>query len=147
MWLYSLTDLEFLSLNSNELRGKIPDAIRNLTSLVTLDLSYNDNLEFEQGIQSLCNLRTFHLSGINLNQEMNILLEIMSSGCVSYSLQSFEMRLVNNLTGHLTNHIGRFKNLRQLDLSGKVMIRGPIPTSFKNLCNLKSLSLSGVILN
>ncbi|XP_065866594.1 receptor-like protein EIX2 [Euphorbia lathyris] len=147
VYLYGLNHLQLLSLRSNQLQGKISTNIRNLTSLVTLDLSFNDGLEFEQGIQNLCNLRSLHLSFIKLNQEINNLLEIMSSGCVSDSLQSIHLSFASNLTGHLTDRIGRFTNLKHLDLSDNVMIRGPIPTSFKHLCNLKSLSLSGVKLN
>ncbi|WCJ29602.1 Receptor-like protein EIX2 [Euphorbia peplus] len=152
-WLYDLTHLQLLDLRDNLLQGQISNGIRNLTSLVTLDLSMNADLEFENGIPKLfkhfCNLRSLSLSYVKLNQEMNDILEILSSGCVSGVLESLS---VGPLSGYLSDHIGHLNNLRYLDVYSitddpNLMIRGHIPTSFKHLCNLRSLKLSGIKLN
>ncbi|WCJ39049.1 hypothetical protein M5689_020071 [Euphorbia peplus] len=151
-WLYGLTNLQILNICYNLFQGQISSGIENLTSLVNLDMSGNYELEFQNGIsnslKNFCNLRKLDLSGVRLNQEMNDILEILSSGCVSDMLESLYL---GPLSGYLSDHIGRLKNLRALVVSGSgdpnLMIHGPIPTSFKHLCNLRSLYLSSIKLN
>ncbi|WCJ20480.1 Receptor-like protein EIX2 [Euphorbia peplus] len=147
-WLYDLTNLQLLNLRGNLLQGQISSGISNLTSLVTLDLSGNSYLKFEVGtpnlmihgpiptsFKHLCNLRSLDLSDVKLNQEINDVLAIISSGCVSHVLQSL---LLHNceLSGHLTDDLRYFKNLIILDISEN-LISGPIPFSLGEMNSMK----------
>ncbi|CAK7336212.1 unnamed protein product [Dovyalis caffra] len=147
-WLYGFVHLKFLNLLSNNLQGGLSRSIRNMTSLISLDLSLNPKLEFEGGIpasfKNLCNLRILSLSYIKLNQDMAEVLEILS-GCVSGELESLDLAGCL-LFGHLTNHLGQFKNLAYLDLRSN-SISGPIPMSLRDLVSLRSLDLSENKLN
>ncbi|WCJ29604.1 Receptor-like protein EIX2 [Euphorbia peplus] len=141
-WFYDLTHLQLLNLRGNLLQGQISNGIRNLTSLVTLDLSGNDDLEFENGIsksfEHFCNMRSLKLSGVKLNQEMNEVLAILS-GCVSNVLQSLELNSCE-LSGHLTNNISYFKDLIRFDISQN-SISGPIPVSLGEMNSLQYVDL------
>ncbi|PPR83031.1 hypothetical protein GOBAR_AA37686 [Gossypium barbadense] len=119
--LYSLNRLQFLSLSSNQLQGTISSAIGNLSSVTHLDL-YNNTIEggISEILQSL-------------------------SRCCSDSLESLDMTN-NQLSGHLTNQLGQFKNLSYLSLAQN-KISGPIPSSMGKLSSLKFLSVSENQLN
>ncbi|XP_044463281.1 receptor-like protein EIX1 [Mangifera indica] len=89
-WLYKLTRLEKLSLLFNSLQGSL-GPLGNLTSIKRLSLGYNS---FEGGIplsfKRLCNLRSFYISEVELNQEISAVLNIFST-CVSDVLEDLEM--------------------------------------------------------
>ncbi|PPS10254.1 hypothetical protein GOBAR_AA10401 [Gossypium barbadense] len=121
--LYSLNRLQFLSLSSNQLQGTISSAIGNLSSVTHLDLSDN---KIEGGIS-----------------------EILQS--LSRCLDSLEsLSMANNqLSGHLTDQLGQFKNISHLSLAQN-KISGPIPLSIGELSSLKILDfgynlLEGVV--
>ncbi|KAJ9190555.1 hypothetical protein P3X46_001742 [Hevea brasiliensis] len=140
-----LTSLESLYLSYNGLHGAIPSAIGNLTSLSILDLSSN---ELGGGIpasfKNLCNLRSLSLSSINLSQEINEVFEILS-GCVSDGIETLSLSN-SQLSGHLNNLLGQFKNLNSLILSNN-LITGSIPVTLGELTSLTSLDLSHNKLN
>eukprot|EP00257_Ricinus_communis_P024592 XP_025012006.1 receptor-like protein EIX2 [Ricinus communis] len=141
-WLYGFSSLEFLNLAHNNLQGKISSAFGNMTSLIGLKLSYN---ELNGGIPaSFCNLRSLDLEKIKLGQEINDIFKILLP-CVSNRLE--ELLLSDcQLSGHLPNHLGQFKNLTYLSLSGN-SISGPIPLSIGDLKFMKLLDLSQNNLN
>ncbi|XP_057991886.1 receptor-like protein EIX2 [Hevea brasiliensis] len=141
----NLTSLNNLYLSGNKLEGAIPSAIGNLTSLNNLDLSFN---ELEGGIpasfKNLCKLRFLDLVSNNLSQEINEVFEILS-GCVSNGIEV--LSLYNcQLSGHLNNLLGQFKNLDSLDLS-RNSIAHQIPPTLGVLTSLTSLRLSNNKLN
>ncbi|KAH1084082.1 hypothetical protein J1N35_023843 [Gossypium stocksii] len=122
--LYSLNRLQFLSLSSNQLQGTISSAIGYLSSLTHLDLSDN---KIEGGISEI--------------------LQSLSRCCLG-SLESLSMSN-NQLSGHLTDQLGQFKNLSYLSLAQN-KISGPIPSSIGELSSLKTLDfghnlLEGVV--
>ncbi|XP_057991885.1 receptor-like protein EIX2 [Hevea brasiliensis] len=141
----NLTSLNSLDLSNNKLEGAIPSATGNLTSLNNLDLSFNG---FEGGIpasfKNLCKLRSLHLSGTNLSQEINEVFEILS-GCVSNGIEVLSLSNCQ-LSGHLNNLLGQFKNLDSLDLSDN-SIAHQIPATLGVLTSLTSLRLSNNKLN
>ncbi|KAK3199698.1 hypothetical protein Dsin_023113 [Dipteronia sinensis] len=139
-WLSRFSHLEYLSLFYNNLQGSFSNAIGNLTSIKTLDLSSN---KLEERIPTsfgrLCNLRSISMSRANLKSNISEVLDIFSE-CVSATLQSLD--LFNcQLSGHLTDQLGRFKNLETLELRTN-SISGPIPSSIGELSSLKTLDLS-----
>ncbi|WCJ39058.1 Receptor-like protein EIX1 [Euphorbia peplus] len=150
-WFYGLTHLQLLDLYFNHFEGQISSDIGNLTSLTRLDMSGNDKLlELEKGIppsfRNFCSLRSLSLRYVKLNQEINDVLAIMSSGsCVSNVLQSLDLSHCK-LSGHLTDDLSYFKNLIKFDISSN-SISGPIPLSFGELNSLEYLSLSKNRLN
>ncbi|XP_031252560.1 receptor-like protein EIX2 [Pistacia vera] len=138
-WWYKLSRLEKLYLTFNRLQGTI-DVLGNLTSIKELELSNN---RFEGGIPvslgRLCNLRSFSISEVELNQELSEVLDIFS-GCVSDVLEHLDLS-GSRLFGHLTNQLGQFKNLNTLLLPHN-SISGPIPSALGKLGCLQRLDLS-----
>ncbi|XP_028205254.1 receptor-like protein EIX2 isoform X2 [Glycine soja] len=162
--LYGLHRLKFLNLGDNNLHGTISDALGNLTSLVVLDLSYNQlegNIPTSLGnltslveldlsrnqlegniptsLGNLCNLRDIDFSNLKLNQQVNELLEILAP-CISHGLTRLAVQS-SRLSGHLTDHIGAFKNIDTLLFSNN-SIGGALPRSFGKLSSLRYLDLS-----
>ncbi|KAL5802479.1 hypothetical protein ACOSQ4_030784 [Xanthoceras sorbifolium] len=139
-WLSRFNRLEYLSLSFNFLQGSISSALGNLTSIITLDVSYN-TLEgrIPTSFGRLCNLRSISLSFLNLNSNISDILDIFSR-CVSARLESLDISN-NQLSGHLTNQLGRFQNLETLDLHNN-SICGPIPSCLGELSSLRRLDLS-----
>ncbi|KAK7315045.1 hypothetical protein VNO77_33577 [Canavalia gladiata] len=139
-WIYGLHHLKFLSLGFNNLNGTIPDMLGNMTSLVGLDLSGN---QFEGKIPTslgnFCKLRDLYLSDLNLNQQVNEILEILTS-CASDGLEYLEIAS-SKLSGHLTDRIGEFKILVSLSLRNN-SIHSALPRSFEKLSWLRILDLS-----
>ncbi|GMI65334.1 hypothetical protein like AT2G34930 [Hibiscus trionum] len=139
-WLYGLNHLQYLNLNSNNLQGKISKDVGNLTSIISLSFADN-NLRGAalESLRNLCSLITLDLSGIRLSQDISDVLESLS-GCLSDRLES--LFLVNcQLSGHLSNQLGQFKNLHDLYLT-KNSISGPIPDSLRTLASLRQVDLS-----
>ncbi|CAL1368795.1 unnamed protein product [Linum trigynum] len=139
-----LNHLQLLNLAQNGLEGEIfSGAMQNMTSLVDLDLSSNDRLESRVGIpgyfRNFCSLRTVTLSGVNLRQEVDEALRVLS-GCPARTLES--IRLSNcQLFGHLINIPFRnFQKLDTLSLSRNI-IAGQIPASLTDLASLRYLEI------
>ncbi|CAI0375434.1 unnamed protein product [Linum tenue] len=119
IWVSHMKSLTSLNLAQNNLRGTIPGELQNLTSLIYLKLSSN---KFNGSLPHW--LFSFHHL-----QYLNI-----------YN---------NNLEGRVPNSIGNLTSLVTLDLSYNRGLRfeGGIPASFKSLCHLRALHLSGTRLN
>ncbi|XP_031250988.1 receptor-like protein EIX2 [Pistacia vera] len=163
-WMFGLSDLVFLSLSDNNFQGPIPDGLQNLTSLRHFDLYFNNfnstfpnwlykfsHLEYldlsENKIEgrlprsfgTLCNLKSIYLFGVKLNQSVSEVLDIFS-GCISEGLQFLDLD-GSQLFGHLTDKLGKLKNLVSLNLHNN-SIRGSIPFSMGKLLSLEYLDLS-----
>ncbi|GKV15196.1 hypothetical protein SLEP1_g25998 [Rubroshorea leprosula] len=139
-WLYTFAPLESLNLRYNDLKGQISIEIDKMNFIVDLDLSYNS---FEgripiRSIGNLCNLRSLSFSGVNLSLNISNVLEVFSV-CVSNKLESLFLDDCQ-LYGQLTNQLGNFKILRELDLSEN-SISSSILESIGELSSLKILYL------
>ncbi|XP_057476266.1 receptor-like protein EIX1 [Actinidia eriantha] len=145
---WNLTSLQVLELGHNQLNGVISSSIGNLTSLATLDLSHND-LEgrIPRAVKNLCNLRRLILSGYSGTRSGGDISDLFTtfSGCISYSLENLQLE-TSKISGHLTDQIGKFINLKRLSLD-RNSISGPIPVSLGRCSSLLTLGLSRNQLN
>ncbi|XP_062198094.1 receptor-like protein EIX1 [Phragmites australis] len=109
----SSNKLQELHLFSNYLVGFLPSIMGHLTSIVTLDLGWNNITGPVPAafIGHFAHLRTLDLS-------------------------------FNHLTGHVPSKIGHFAHLRTLDLSFN-HLTGHVPSEIGMLANLTALDLSG----
>ncbi len=156
-----------LYLHSNNLRGELPSAIGDLTSLWRLDLGDNSlSGAIPSAIGNLTSLWRLDLAGNSLSGAIpaeigdltslkRLFLHINSlSGAIPSeigNLTSLEWLQLsdNSLSGAIPSEIGNLINLEYLYLSGN-SLSGPIPTEIGNLIRLEWLSLqdnslSGVI--
>tara|TARA_B100001250_G_scaffold21369_1_gene18108 strand:+ start:421 stop:2289 length:1869 start_codon:yes stop_codon:yes gene_type:complete len=124
-----LLNLTRLNLSSNQFSGEIPSEIGNLTELTSLDLSLN---------QLSGNIPTQIYSLINLKGEI----ENVTGPGGGASILHQGLNLSNNfLTGAIQPEIGNLNNLKSLDLSFNELI-GDLPTELYSLDSLQSLNLS-----
>ncbi|MBA0742708.1 hypothetical protein Gogos_015735, partial [Gossypium gossypioides] len=139
--LYSLNRLQFLSRSENQLQRTISRAIGNLSSITHLDLCSNFMLEgrLPTSLEYLCKLKEMDLSYEKIEDGISELLQSLSRCCLG-SLESLDMA-DNQLSGHLTDQLGQFKNLAYLSLA-RNKIFGPIQLSIGELSSLKFFDVS-----
>ena len=131
--LYNLSELKYLALNDNELYGVLPDSIRKLKNLEYLNLGNNNySTSVPQDISNLHNLKYLYLNG---NQ-----FYLMNSGIFKMmSLVNLDVSN-NNLSGEIPDYIN-MSNLENLNLSNNNFF-GKIPVELGDCLNLKSLMLT-----
>ncbi|GLT25000.1 hypothetical protein SLA2020_001580 [Shorea laevis] len=140
-WLYTFAPLEFLNLGFNHLQGEISSDIGKMNFVVSLDL-FDNGIEgpIPYGLQNLTSLKHLDLSANSFNSSIPNWLYTFAP-LESLNLQS------NYLQGEISSDIGKMNFVVDLTLSFN-MFKGQIPIrSIGNLCNLRSLSLSGVNLS
>lgn len=127
------------------MQGVISNAIGNLTSLLSLDSSFNQ-LEgrIPRSLGNLCKLKQIALSRNNFDGEVAQVIRSFSR-CMSNGLEWVELEW-NYLLGHLPDELGQFKNLAYFSIHGN-FISGPIPMSIGRLSSLITLDLSNNQLN
>ncbi|CAN0863420.1 Receptor-like protein EIX2 [Linum grandiflorum] len=140
-WVSHLKRLTSLDLQMNDLRGPVPDELRNLTSLRALRLSWNMFIEggIPASFRSFCQLKSLLLSCIKLQQNVSELLQILEE-CSSNTLETLHLDHCQ-LFGKLTDQIGKFKRLKRLKLQDN-SISGPLPMSFGELVSLNHANLA-----
>ncbi|XP_060667253.1 receptor-like protein EIX1 [Ziziphus jujuba] len=109
-----------------------------MTSIITLDLSENELQGDLPSMAQLCKLKEIDLSGNTWNRSISQILDSFS-GCLSDRLKVLKIQ-DGQIYGHLTNKIGQFKSLTDLDLSSN-SISGLIPESLWQLVNLEWLNI------
>ncbi|KAK7391379.1 hypothetical protein VNO78_19795 [Psophocarpus tetragonolobus] len=167
-----LANLQVLNLAQNLLSGPIPDAFLNLTSIVDLNLAYNNLTSLPYWLVNLDSLVNLNLSGNPLNKIETSILSILTnmcflrsldlsssmsifggsglghgnySGCGKYDLQVLMLR-GTGIKDNLPSWFGQLSKLKILDLSMNSFY-GPIPSSFGNLFTLRTLDLSDNLLH
>ncbi|GKV33196.1 hypothetical protein SLEP1_g41732 [Rubroshorea leprosula] len=130
------SSLEHLSLHDCNLRGNFPNQVFQLTKLVSLDLSYNDdllldNIKFQMLVHNLTELRFLILDSVNMSLLTKLVsLDLSQNSGLLLDNIKFQM-LVHNLTEL------RFLILDSMNMSLVV------PSSLLNLTSSwKHLSLS-----
>ncbi|KAI3448864.1 hypothetical protein Pfo_005529 [Paulownia fortunei] len=139
----SWQSIEFLSLASNKVHGKLPASIGNMVSLTDFDLSDN---YVEGGIPgtigSLCKLVNFDISGNRMTGSLPELLEGTENCRADSPLPRLELSLAFNLfEGPLPASVGSLQNLTDLSLAGN-RLNGTLPESVGQLSELVVLDVS-----
>ncbi|KAL3746371.1 hypothetical protein ACJRO7_015344 [Eucalyptus globulus] len=117
---------------------ELPSSIGNITTLIELDLSYTGIIKLPNSIQDLVKLESFLLRDTRLT-ELSASIEKLKSLrvlCLSISgLSSLEH------VWQVPSGINMLKNLEELDLSGRVEMKGEILVGIKELSSLVILNL------
>ncbi|KAJ6881272.1 receptor-like protein 9DC3 [Populus alba x Populus x berolinensis] len=122
------SNLTLLNLNFSGFAGQVPSEISHLSKLVSLDLSYNDDLSlepisFDKLVRNLTKLRELDLSGVNISLVVPSSLTNLSSSFSSLSLWNC------GLQGKFPGNIFLLPNLELLDLSYNEGLIGSFPSS------------------
>ena len=133
--------LTHLNLSNSMFSGKIPYEISHLSSLVSLDLSYNDWLLIEtpvwkRVIHNLTQLRELLLDHSNMSSIRPNSLMNLSSSLTTLSLHGCYLQ------GKLENNILCLPNIQTLDLGFNHNLEGTLPKSNWSNSSLKFLDLS-----
>ncbi|KAL6885644.1 hypothetical protein ACP4OV_010423 [Aristida adscensionis] len=146
MWFWKATSLKYLNLRQCTGFGQFHDALKNMTLLQVLDLSYNfiENVMMTENLRNLCSLEILDLTGNDITGDMTAFTEVLYL-CASDKLQELYL-FGNDLYGTLPNFIGHFRSLRILDL-GANNLGGGIPLGLTNCACLNTLDLRGNGLN
>ncbi|GKV14920.1 hypothetical protein SLEP1_g25721 [Rubroshorea leprosula] len=122
------SSLEHLSLRSCNLQGNFPNQVFQLTKLVSLDLSGNDdllldNIKFQMLVHNLTELRFLILDFVNMSLVVPLSLLNLTSSLEYLSLSYC------NLQGNFPNQVFQLPSLRLLDLSRNSQLGGNLPES------------------
>ncbi|XP_050247104.1 receptor-like protein 7 isoform X7 [Quercus robur] len=141
----SFKTLTHLNLSLSSFSGKIPYEISQLSSLVSLDLSYNYPLIIEtpvwkRVVDNLTLLRELLLDDTNMSSIRPNSLMNLSSSLTTLSLHSCDLR------GKLENNILCLPSIQTLDLGYNFNLEGSLPnTNCNSSSSLKSLDLSRIM--
>ncbi|RDX66876.1 LRR receptor-like serine/threonine-protein kinase GSO1, partial [Mucuna pruriens] len=131
----SLVDLQ---LESNHLKGPIPDVFASMSSLEYLDLSDNE-LEgsIPNSFQNLCKLKEIYLFSNTLIDQLQDLMDKLS--CAKNSLEL--LQLSNNSFTGLFPDIAKFTSLKNFYVNSN-KLNGTLPESLGTLPHLSSFDIS-----
>ncbi|XP_060675838.1 receptor-like protein EIX2 [Ziziphus jujuba] len=139
-WMCGFKRLEYLDLFFTHLKGSIPSAIGNLSSINTLRLSRNQlEGKLPNSLGSLCKLRELTLAGNNFRGAVSEIFRIFSR-CTIDALEMLDLSM-NQLSGQLTESLGKLSSLQHFDISYN-QLNGSLPENVGQLVNLKSLDIS-----
>uniref|UniRef100_A0A2K1Y713 Leucine-rich repeat-containing N-terminal plant-type domain-containing protein n=1 Tax=Populus trichocarpa TaxID=3694 RepID=A0A2K1Y713_POPTR len=134
--------LQQLDLAANNLTGPIPYDLEQLTELVSLALSGNENdylslepISFDKLVRNLTQLRELYLWWVNMPLVVPNSLMNLSSSLSSLTLYSC------GLQGKFPSSVRKFKHLQYLDLRYS-NLTGSIPDDLGQLTELVSIDLS-----
>ena len=133
--------LTHLNLSNSGFNGKIPYEISQLSSLVSLDLSYNwlviKTPVWKRVVDNLTLLRELLLDGTNMSSIRPNSLMNLSSSLTTLSLHYCDLR------GKLENNILCLPSIQTFDLGNNYYLEGSLPNSNCNIStSLKFLDLS-----
>ncbi|KAM3283124.1 receptor-like protein EIX2 [Capsicum chacoense] len=137
-WMFELSNLVHLDLNSNNIVTELPDEFAKLSSLEYLDVSSNYGIKgpLKKSLGRLCNLKTLILSYNSISGDITDFVDALSE-CQSNSLQ---LRF-NSLTGTIPESIGDLSSLETFYLTSNKM-SGNLTPNIGQLTSLVSLDIS-----
>ncbi|KAF3959709.1 hypothetical protein CMV_015506 [Castanea mollissima] len=130
VWCFS--HIEFLNLGSNNLQGTISSAIGNLTSAISIDLSYNQlgGKLPRSLVQTISKVNEPKMIA-HLNLEKNLLSGIIPDCLMNWNnLEVLNLRN-NNFSGSIPTSMGSLTYLKSLHLYNN-KFSGKLPSSLKN---------------
>ncbi|CAL1393579.1 unnamed protein product [Linum trigynum] len=140
-----LTHLESLNLSSASFSARIPPSISQLSKIVVLDLSDNDNLvlgkyAFVDLIRNSTRLQHLNLGSVNMSVDMS---STHGGGHDLVNLTSLEFLNLSNcgLYGELPSTIFHLPNLQLLSLGLNLGLKGQLVEDFNSTSPLQSLDL------
>jgi hypothetical protein len=135
----TLSSLQYLELDSNQLSGKIPPELTNLKSLLYLIL---DNNQLTGTLSSnwakLTNLQRFNVANNQLTGPIPVSLGSLVD--LQYLYVSY-----NQLSGTVPDTLGNLTNLLSIGI-GHNELTGTIPSSFGNLKSIISIYIDSTLL-
>uniref|UniRef100_A0A0D3EQY1 non-specific serine/threonine protein kinase n=1 Tax=Oryza barthii TaxID=65489 RepID=A0A0D3EQY1_9ORYZ len=140
-WFWDVTSLKHLDISYCQLHGRFPDELGNMTSMITLRMSGNNDIlgMIPSNLNNLCNLEELSLFEININGSIAEFFERLPD-CSRSKLRTLSLPM-SNLTGSLPAKLEPFRNLTWLDLGGN-NLTGPVPIWIGELTKLTYLDLS-----
>ncbi|KAF7851322.1 hypothetical protein BT93_L4102 [Corymbia citriodora subsp. variegata] len=139
----NITSLQYLDLSSNSFNSSIPMWFDKFTSLVHLNLEWNDFDGIEGGLFSFLKnnrcLKSLRLGYNQIGKDISTT-QGNSSGFTENSLESLDI-CNNDFNGTLPNWLGHFTNLKHILLYNN-FFSGPISRVIGSLLNLETLDLS-----
>ncbi|XP_076884007.1 receptor-like protein EIX2 [Bidens hawaiensis] len=135
------SSLKVLDISYCEISSSILHSLRNLTSLLGLDLSGNPLTNpIPNSLGNLCEVREIHFAFNNFGSTRLAYLLKSLFDCKSPSLESLTI-YSSGLYGPIPNSIQRLSSLKVLNLPGN-RLNGSIPDSISRLSLLEMLDLS-----
>uniref|UniRef100_A0A0E0LKC6 non-specific serine/threonine protein kinase n=1 Tax=Oryza punctata TaxID=4537 RepID=A0A0E0LKC6_ORYPU len=132
---WDFPSLETIDLESCGLQGILPEDMGNSTSLVNLNLNFNDLTGLPTTFKRLSNLKLLYLAQNNISGDIEKFLDKLPDNGL-YVLELYG----NNLEGSLPAQKGRLGSLYNLRISDN-KISGNIPIWIGELTNLTNLEL------
>ncbi|PHT65032.1 hypothetical protein T459_29457 [Capsicum annuum] len=116
-WMFDLSNLVHLDLNSNNIVSELPDEFAKLISLEYLHVSSNYGIKgpLKKSLGKLCNLKTLILSYNSISGDLTDFVDALSE-CESNSLEALDLNF-NELSGKLPATLGHLKKLKILQLT------------------------------
>ncbi|CAO1949087.1 unnamed protein product [Urochloa humidicola] len=140
-----LTDLIHLNLSCTNFWDKIPIGIACLKNLVTIDLSGNYGLYFDQPsfktfMANMSNLRELYLDGVDLGYSRSIWSTVLAESVPPLQILSLSGCYIS---GSIHPSFSRLRSLTAINLGGNSELVGKVPEYFSELSSLRTLDISG----
>lgn len=144
-WLFnvSITNLVYLDLSLNLLKGSIPEGFGKMNALKQLSL-FSNQLEggIPKSFRKMCSLQSLLLHHNRLSGDFSTEYTENLSGCTELSVLMILVLDENEITGSIPDQISRFSSLTDLSL-GNNRLNGTISESTGHLGKLQILDLHG----
>ncbi|PUZ68624.1 hypothetical protein GQ55_2G043000 [Panicum hallii var. hallii] len=139
-----LTDIIHLNLSSTYILGQIPIGIACLKNLVTIDLSGNYGLYFEQPsfktfMANMSNLRELYLDHVDLSSSGSTWSTVLADSVPQLQVLSL---FGCYISGPIHPSFSRLRSLTTINLANNFELTGEVPEYFSELSSLTILDIS-----